>query len=178
MCSLCTPQCVLQPPFFQHLIVSPPISGFWAAGAFTIYIDTLQKGRRHECIAFVYMKDLFPKVIQHHITSIMCRAIMCHAHVYKIIHGNTSAQTWWPVRGPKGSCHSTGSWASRQIVKLVYTSRPTCSTFRKQRNQDNNPRPPTTLTATQKVELHEKAQGQGVEVALRTRGTMRSSGNH
>ena len=22
------------PPFFQHLIVSPPISGFWAAGAF------------------------------------------------------------------------------------------------------------------------------------------------
>ena len=34
MCSLCTPQCVLQPPFFKHLIVSPPISGFWAAGAF------------------------------------------------------------------------------------------------------------------------------------------------
>ena len=34
MCSLCTPQCVLQPPFFQHLVVSPPISGFWAAGAF------------------------------------------------------------------------------------------------------------------------------------------------
>ena len=28
------PQCVLQPPFFKHLIISPPISGFWAAGAF------------------------------------------------------------------------------------------------------------------------------------------------
>ena len=28
------PQCVLQPPFFKHLIISPPIIGFWAAGAF------------------------------------------------------------------------------------------------------------------------------------------------
>ena len=34
MRSLCTPQCVLQPPSFKHLIISPPISGFWAAGAF------------------------------------------------------------------------------------------------------------------------------------------------
>ena len=34
MCSLCTPQCVLQPPFLKHLIISPPIIGFWAAGAF------------------------------------------------------------------------------------------------------------------------------------------------
>ena len=34
MCSLCTPECVLQPPFFKHLIISPPINGFWAAGAF------------------------------------------------------------------------------------------------------------------------------------------------
>ena len=34
MCSLCTPQCVLQLLFFKHLIISSPISGFWAAGAF------------------------------------------------------------------------------------------------------------------------------------------------
>ena len=34
MCSLPTTQCVLQPLLFKHLIVSPPISGFWAAGAF------------------------------------------------------------------------------------------------------------------------------------------------
>ena len=33
-CVLCTPQCVLQPPFFKHLIISPPIHGFWAAGTF------------------------------------------------------------------------------------------------------------------------------------------------
>ena len=25
---------LLQPPFFRHLIISPPINGFWAAGAF------------------------------------------------------------------------------------------------------------------------------------------------
>jgi len=34
VCSLCTPPCVLQPSFFKHLIVSPSISGLWAAGAF------------------------------------------------------------------------------------------------------------------------------------------------
>ena len=34
VCSLCMPQCVLRPPFFKHLIISTPIKGFWAAGAF------------------------------------------------------------------------------------------------------------------------------------------------
>ena len=33
---LCTPQFVLQRPFFKHLIIiTPPISGFWAAGPFS-----------------------------------------------------------------------------------------------------------------------------------------------
>ena len=35
LCLLCTPQCVLQLLLFKHLIISPPISGFWAAGAFS-----------------------------------------------------------------------------------------------------------------------------------------------
>ena len=34
MCSLCTPQFVLRPPFSKHIIISPPIIGFWAATAF------------------------------------------------------------------------------------------------------------------------------------------------
>ena len=34
MCSLCTPQFVLRPPFSKHLIISPPVTGFWAATAF------------------------------------------------------------------------------------------------------------------------------------------------
>ena len=34
-CSLCTPQFVLQSAFFRLLIISPPINGFWAAGAFS-----------------------------------------------------------------------------------------------------------------------------------------------
>ena len=35
LCSLCTPQFVLQSAFFRCLVISPPISGFWAAGAFS-----------------------------------------------------------------------------------------------------------------------------------------------
>ena len=33
MCSLCTPQFVLRPPFSKNLVISPPITGFWAATA-------------------------------------------------------------------------------------------------------------------------------------------------